>query len=200
MIEKNKPNSIKKIPEPKLLTESEDTFRALPHRTVEWLGSVNHDNLDRVIADVKHLMITSPHEDIHLLVTSGGGATGIGMSFYDTMTSWLKPKLTTIGSGDVDSSGIIVFLSGEKRYLTKNTTMFFHLAGRTFGTDKRFTTKDMQAMLHEDSLKDYQYASVVSDRTDGKYSPEDILDLMAKNTLITPQEAVNMGLAHKILE
>jgi ATP-dependent Clp protease, protease subunit len=197
MKERNK--KISKNPRARLLTEEESTFVALPHRTVEWLGSVNHENLDRMISDMKHLMITSPDEPIHLLVNSGGGATGIGMSFYDAMTSWLKPKLVTIGSGDVDSSGIIIFLAGEKRYVTKNTTMFFHLAGRTFGTDKRFTTQDMKAMLHEDSLKDFQYASVVAERTEGRYSADDILDLMARNTLITPQEAVNMGLAHEIL-
>ncbi len=121
------------------------------------------------------------------------------MSFYDAMTGWLKPKLVTIGSGDVDSSGIIIFLSGERRYITKNTTMLFHLAGRNFGTDKRFTTDDMKAMLKEDSLKDYQYASVVSERTDGTYTPEDIIELMRKNTIVTPQDAVKMGLAHEIL-
>ncbi len=182
-----------------LLTEKESEFKALPHRTVEWLGSVNHDNLDRVISDIKHLMITAPQEEIHLLVNSGGGATGIGMSFYDAMTGWLKPNLVTIGSGDVDSSGVIIFLSGEKRYITRNTTMLFHLAGRTFGIDKRFTVEDMRAMLHEDSIKDYQYASVIAERTNGKHTPEQILELMAKNTLITPQEAVKMGFAHGIL-
>jgi hypothetical protein len=30
---------------PTLLTEAESSFKALPHRTVEWLGGVNHDNL-----------------------------------------------------------------------------------------------------------------------------------------------------------
>jgi ATP-dependent Clp protease, protease subunit len=186
------------IPNPTLLTEQEASHRTTSERTVEWFGGVNHTNLREVMSEIKQLMKTSP-EEIRLLVNSPGGATGIAMTFFDAMTGWLKPNLTTIGSGDVDSSGIIIFLSGEKRYLTKNTTMLFHLAGRTFGTEKRFTTKDMEAMLREDKLKDYQYASVVSERTGGKYTPEDILDLMAKDTVITPQEAVKMGLAHGII-
>src|SRR3989338_11479148 len=93
-----------------------------------------------------------------LVVNSYGGPTGVGMSFYDAVESWLRPNLTTVGSGDVDSSGIIVFLSGEKRYLTKNTTLLFHLAGRTFSTEKRFSTADLENILKEDKLKDYQYA------------------------------------------
>jgi ATP-dependent protease ClpP protease subunit len=179
---------------------SPELFTARPERTIAWIGGVHHDNLDRVIGDIKRLMIDDPDEKIYLLVTSGGGGTGIAMSFYDAVTSWLRPKLITLGSGDVDSSGVIIFLAGEERYVTQNTTMFFHLAGRTFHADRRFSTADMDAMLKEDILKDYHYASVVSGRTNGKYSPEDILDLMKMNTLITPREALDMGLAHKVLE
>jgi ATP-dependent protease ClpP protease subunit len=175
-------------------------FTARPERTIEWLGGVNHDNLDRVIGSIKRLMIDASQEEIYLLVTSGGGGTGIAMSFYDAVTSWLRPELITLGSGDVDSSGVIIFLAGEKRYVTKNTTMFFHLAGRTFHADRRISTADMDAMLKEDTLKDYHYATVVSERTRGKYTAEDILDLMKMNTLITPKEALDMGLAHRILD
>jgi ATP-dependent protease ClpP protease subunit len=176
------------------------TFVAHPERTIEWLGGVNHDNLERTLAKIKDLMVEDSSKEIHLLVNSSGGATGIGMAFYDAMNFWLKPKLVTIGSGDVDSSGLTIFLSGEKRYLTRNTTLLLHLAGRTFEPHKRFTVPDMDAMIREDKLKDYQYACVVSDATHGRYSPEHILDLMAKNTILTPEEAVNMGLAHKVLK
>ncbi len=171
-----------------------------PDRTVEWLGGVNYDNFGRVMGEVKSLMTAEPETEITLLVTSYGGATGIGMSFYDAATSWLRPNLTTIGSGDVDSSGITVFLAGRRRYLTKNTTMLLHMAGRTIDSNKRLTTLDLDAMLKEDKLKDYQYACVVSDATAGKHSPEEILDLMARNTILTAQEAVNMGLAQGIVE
>ena len=133
------------------------------------------------------------------MVNSFGGPSGIGMSFYDAVKTWLRPRLVTIGSGDVDSSGIIIFLSGQKRYITQNTTLLFHLAGRTFATDKRFTVEDMEAMLKEDKLKDYQYACIVSDATKGRYSPERVLEMMRRNTILTADEAVQMGLAHKVL-
>lgn len=176
-----------------------DFFMSRPERTVEWLGGVTFENLQSVIGRVKELMIRDPREEIHLLVNSYGGPTGVGMSFYDAVKSWMRPNLVTIGSGYVDSSGVIIFLAGEKRYLTKNTTLLFHLAGRTFGEAKRFSTLDMENMLKEDKVKDYQYACVVSDATRGKYSPERILELMAANTVLTAEEAVNMGLADRVL-
>lgn len=176
------------------------SYTARPERTVEWFGGVNYDNLHFVTNEIKRLQLEDAVDEIHLLINSYGGPTGVGMSFYDTVKSLLKPNLVTLGSGDVDSSGVIVFLSGEKRFLTKNTTLLFHLAGRTFEGGRRVTTADMEAMLKEDKLKDYQYACVVSDAMGGRYSPEKILDLMAKTTIITAAEAVAMGLAHKVIE
>jgi ATP-dependent Clp protease, protease subunit len=177
----------------------EGLFISKPERSLEWFGGVNHDNLHSVLAGIKKMLIEDPREEIQLLVNSHGGATGIGMAFHDSIKSLLRPNLTTIGSGDVDSSGIIVFLSGEKRYLTKNTTLLFHLAGRTFGTEKRFSTEDLENILKEDRLKDYQYACVVSDATGGRYSPERVLEMMRATTVLTAEEAVNMGLADKVL-
>lgn len=171
-----------------------------PDRTIEWFGGVNYENLEHVISEIKRMMTEDAQEEIYLIVNSYGGPTGIAMSFFDTVRSLLKPNLVTIGSGDVDSSGIIVFLAGTKRYLTKNTTLLFHLAGRTFEPGKRFTTYDMEAMMKEDKLKDYQYACVVSDVTQGHYSPEKILDMMAKNTIMSASEATNLGLADTVIE
>jgi ATP-dependent Clp protease, protease subunit len=170
-----------------------------PERTLEWLGGVNYDNLEKTFAGIKNLLLDNSEEEIYLLVNSYGGVTGIGMSFYDAVQTWLKPNLVTIGSGDVDSSGVIILLSGKRRFLTKNTTLLLHLAGRTFEGGKRFSSLDLENALKEDRLKDYQYACVVADATGGRYTPEKILDLMAQNTLLTAEEAVNMGLAEKVL-
>ena len=170
-----------------------------PDRTLEWLGGVSYSNLELTLSGIKRLIKEDPKGEIHLLVSSFGGGTGIGMSFHDAVRTWLKPKLYTIGSGDVDSSGVLVFLAGEKRFLTPNTTMLLHLGGRTLDKEKRFSTMDMENMLKEDKLKDFQYASVVSEATGGRWTPKKILELMAQNTILTAEEAVNMGLAHTIL-
>lgn len=188
------------IVRPKLKEKELSLKNIKPTQMIEWFGGVYYDNLRNVIEEVKTKLIENPEEEIHLVISSCGGATGIGMAFFDTIKSVLKVDLTTIGSGDVDSSGIIVFLAGKKRYLTKNTTLLLHLAGRTFDGNKRYSTSDMSLMLKEDTLKDFHYASVVSDATEGRRTTDEILELMAKNTLLTTEEAVNLGIAHGIIE
>ncbi len=168
-------------------------------RTLQWIGGVNGGTLGDMSDKIQNMLLDNPIEPINLIVTSHGGPTGIGMSFYDTMRSVYKPNLCTIGSGDVDSSGIIVFLTGTERYITPNTTLLLHLAGRVFDTQKRFTTPEMESIVKEDKLKDFQYASVIADNSNGKLTVQKALNLMAYNTVLTPTEAVEYGLAHSIL-
>lgn len=174
-------------------------FISIPERTIEWFGGVNYDNLRRIFSDIKRLVIENSEKEIHLVVSSHGGPTGIGMSFYDAMKSWFAPNLVTIGSGDVDSSGITILLAGKKRFLTKNTTLLLHLAGRTFDEDSRLSTTELEQMLRENRLKDYQYACMVSEATHGKHTPEFIIELMSANTILSAEEAVRMGIAHGII-
>lgn len=169
-----------------------------PARTLEWLGAVSYSNLMNVFTRIKELMVEDPIAPIYLMVNSFGGTTGIAMSFYDAVKSWLRPNLITIGSGDVDSSGIIVMLAGRRRYITRNTTLLLHLAGRTFTEAKRFSSADIDNMIKEDRLKDYQYASILASASEGN-EVDKILEMMARNTIMTAEEAVNMGLAQEVI-
>jgi len=171
-----------------------------PARSIEYFGVVNYATTERVIEEITQLVLEDPYEEICLTVTSAGGPTGTAMSFYDHMRYVLRPPLVTIGSGDVDSSGIIIFLSGEKRYLTKNTTLLLHRAGRMFDAGKRYTASEIEAMFREDNLKDYQYASVLSERSNGRLTTERVLQLMDQNVILTPIEFVSLGLADMVLE
>jgi ATP-dependent protease ClpP protease subunit len=175
-------------------------FMPAPERSVQYFGLVNYSTTERVIEEISNLVLEKTNDEIYMTVTSAGGPTGTAMSFYDHMRYVLKPNLVTIGSGDVDSSGIIIFLSGTKRYLTKNTTLLLHRAGRVFEGGKRITAAELEAMFREDNLKDYQYASVLSECSHGKLSTEKALQLMDKNTILTPIEMVSLGLCDFILD
>lgn len=183
-----------------VLSEEKLSLPYIPQRTLQWVGGVSGGMLADITDRIQTLLIENANEPINLIVTSHGGPTGIGMSFYDSMRSVFKPMLNTIGSGDVDSSGIIIFLSGQKRFVTPNTTLLLHLAGRTFDTPKRLTTPEMESIVKEDKLKDFQYASVIAERSNGRLTVQTVLELMANNTVLTPSDAVDLGIAHAILE
>ncbi len=169
-----------------------------PQFLIEYLGGVTYATNENVLGAIKDHMRITPGETLTMLVTSAGGPSGTAMSFYDTIRTILKPKLVTIGSGDVDSSGIIIFLSGKTRFVTPHTTLLFHPAGRMFSADKRYTATEMAAMLAEDELKDAQYASIVAENSHGHLSTDDVLELMETHTVLTPSDLVAYGLADGI--
>ncbi|MDB5237696.1 MAG: peptidase ClpP [Parcubacteria group bacterium] len=168
-------------------------------RTVRYIGSVTRATNEQALKEIDALQVIAPEDEIALFVTSTGGATGTAMSFYDMLRHVSKPKLVTIGSGDVDSSGIIIFLTGQKRYITKNTTLLFHAAGRTFDSAQRLTTREMEAMLAEDRLKDEQYASLIAENSRGMLTENEVLEMMKQETVLSPDELVSFGLADAVL-
>jgi len=107
-------------------------------------------------------------------------------------------QMVEIGISTLPVSGIIIFLSGERRYISRNTTLLLHLAGRRFDPSVRFTAHEIAAMAAEDSLKDLQYARVVAESS-FSLSAEHVLAMMEKNTVLSPEELVTLGLAHALL-
>lgn len=169
-----------------------------PEQTVEYFGTVNYATNERVLGNLREMMRQNKPEDICLIVTSTGGPTGTAMSFHDTLRYVWKVNITTIASGDVDSSGILIFLAGNRRYVTKHTTLLLHLAGRVFEAGKRFTRDEIEAMTNEDRLKDEQYASVIAEHSSG-LTVSHVLEMMKHNTILTPLELVRYGLAEREL-
>ena len=55
-------------------------------------------------------------------------------------------------------------------------------------------------MFREDYLKDFQYASVLAERSNGRITAQKALQLMESNVILTPVEMISYGLADGILE
>jgi ATP-dependent Clp protease, protease subunit len=191
-------NPSKKMVLPRLIQDTLFAPTITSARTLRYNGAVTRALSDKTLKDIERLMHKAPGEDVFLMVTSTGGPTGIAMNFFDTIRHILRAPLVTIGSGDVDSSGVIIFLTGERRYVTARTTLLLHSAGRFFGA-QRYTTTEMASMLREDRLKDEQYAGVIAERSQGALSITRVLELMERQVVLTPQELVDYNLAHGIL-
>jgi len=168
-------------------------------RTVEYFGVVNYATNERVLEEVRELYQENPDEEIILSITSAGGPSGSAMGFYDHIRYILRPKLITVGSGDVDSSGVILLQAGDTRYVTPHTTMLLHAAGRTFDGNQRYTAHEVEAMLTEDRLKDSLYASIIAERSNGRLSTEQVQELMERTTVLTPSEMLRYGLVDAVL-
>lgn len=182
-----------------ILPQSVASTKQIPvARTLEYIGNVSNTTNEKVFGEIKKLLAHNANESIYLTVSSTGGPTGPAMCFYEMIQKILRANLVTIGVGDVDSSGVIVFLSGSQRFISPYTTILLHMAGRRFDPAIRYTADDLEAMAHEDHLKDMQYATIVANASHA-LSVDNVLALMKKSTVLTSQDLVNLGLAHELL-
>lgn len=179
---------------------SATTSHRAPSTVLEYFGSVSYATNERVLAEIKDHLALRSQAELTLLVTSPGGQSGIAMSFYDAVRTILRPNLTTVAMGDVDSSGIVIFLSGTHRLVSPHTTLLLHSAGRSFDPQKRYTAPEIAAMAKEDQLKDEQYASIVAEHSQGRLTQGQVLTLMECHTVLDSKELLRLGLAHALLQ
>jgi ATP-dependent Clp protease protease subunit len=67
---------------------------------------------------------TRPKE-IHLIINSMGGSVTAAFSLIDIMLGSTIPIVTT-GIGQIASCGLLIFMTGNKRVLTPNTSILSH--------------------------------------------------------------------------
>lgn len=168
-----------------------------PGRMVALVGAINAEEIKRVTKDILSLYKEDKEGEIFLTVTSEGGHTNIGFGFYDLMLG-LGIPLTTIGLGDVDSMGVIIFLAGRHRLVTPHSTMLLHELGRKFSSERRYTTREMSGMSQEDKMLDEYYRQIVCDRTGNKCDVEICDRLMNAPTVLSPLQMIELGLAHEL--
>lgn len=170
------------------------------NRMVYWLGGVNQDNYEKVLTRIIELHEENAKEWITLLITSPGGSRAISAAFYDLVKYVLKPRLRTVGLGEVDSCGMLVFVAGEERLVAPRTTFYFHELSRDFDEKTHLRASELREMTHEVMFTQGLQAMAVADATNGKHQPEEILRLMERETSLNAEELVKMGIAHRILD
>lgn len=153
----------------------------------------------KLAKEITELTEKYPEEWITLFITSGGGLVGVGVAFYEFIVRVLNPKLQTVVLGEVSSAALLMFLSGAKRTITQNSTIFFHDIGKKFQEGTRLDRADMRFFLRDMDIDHGKYARIVAGRSDGKLSVEKTEELMLAKTTLNAEQALEYGLAHEIL-
>tara|TARA_B100001287_G_C22424112_1_gene408224 strand:+ start:70 stop:657 length:588 start_codon:yes stop_codon:yes gene_type:complete len=171
--------------------------RLLKDRVVMLNGDVNQASANLVVSQMLFLESQDPDKDITFYINSPGGIITDGMSIYDTM-QYIKPDVVTVVIGQACSMGSFLAQAGapNKRYLLPNSrTMIHQPSGGARG----------QASDIEIQYKEIQYWKkqltelYVKHNTKGK-TFDDLEKDMDRDFFMTATEALNYGLADKIID
>ena len=176
-------------------------------RTMMLYGEVNEEKIQELI--VGTIMMTqaaAPNsyaddgnlKPMKLYLSTYGGAADDMFSFYDILTQAKEScELHTIGLGKVMSAGVLLLAAGTKghRYIGKNCRVMIHAVTAGNIGELHNLQNEMEAIQQ---LQDSYTNALVQETSMTKRQLNKLLDRKV-NVYLTAQEAIEYGIADKIL-
>jgi len=180
--------------------------RLLKDRVVMLDTDVNEHTSSLLVAQLLFLE-SQGNEDINLFINSPGGSVTAGLAIYDTM-QFIKPDVATYVIGQACSMGSFLAQAGTpgKRFvLPESRTMIHRVSSGTPGTRGSVHVQELQ---FEDAKRSFEESQRINQRltelyvkhnTAGK-TYEQLFEAMKFDTFLSAAEAVEYGLADKVIE
>ena len=171
--------------------------RLLKDRIVFFHDEVNQASVSLAIAQLLFLEAEDPEADIYMYINSPGGSVLDGLALVDTM-NYIKPDVVTIGMGMCASMGSILISQGAKgkRFMLPNAEIMIHQVM----SGAQGQVSDMEiATAHAKRLKE-KLIKMLADSTDGKTSLKKMAKMSDRDTWLTAEESVEIGLIDKVID
>lgn len=145
--------------------------------------SLNNDATDCLDAGYKTV----------LRISSEGGDAEYSFGAFDLLTEHPNRKLlTTIAYGNVASAAVIIFLAGNERLMSCNSTLFLHEPYHTLESGSR--SIDNLKHLMEEVTRIFNTMVKIHTKETG-LSEEKMKALFRANTSLSAREAIKLGFA-----
>lgn len=165
----------------------------LMNREIQCVGEIDDRVCDSLSMQLRYLNAEDPKKEIRMFVNSPGGEVSSGLAIYDVMKSISCP-IRTVCLGMAASMAALLFISGDHRDMMPHSRILIHDPLITNFGGSALKVKAMS----DDLLKTRDIiASIISEHS-GK-SLEQVCAATAKETLFNAEEAVEYGLADRII-
>ena len=180
--------------------------RLLKDRIVMLNGPVEDNGANVIVAQLLFLESENPDKDINLYINSPGGAVTAGLAIYDTM-QYIKSDVRTIVMGQACSMGSFLAQAGapgKRVVLPESRTMIHRVSSGTRGTSGSIHVQELE---FEDAKRHFEESKKINQRltelyvkhnTAGK-TYEELFETMKFDTFLTAEQAVENGLADKVM-
>jgi ATP-dependent Clp protease protease subunit len=171
--------------------------RLLKDRIVFLGGTIDDATANLIIAQMLFLSNEDNKNDIHFYINLPGGAITAGLAIYDTM-QFLRCDVATYCVGQAASMAAVLLAGGKagKRFLLANNRVLLHQPLITGILEGPATDLDIEAK-EIIRLRTRLY-DILANHTGQK--PEKVEKDCDRNLWLEPEEAINYGLADRILQ
>jgi ATP-dependent Clp protease protease subunit len=173
-----------------------DIYSRLLNERIIFIGQPIDDQVANLaVAQLLHLQSEDPDKDISMYINSPGGVVYAGLAIYDTM-KYVKCDVQTICFGMAMSMGSLLLAGGApgKRLVLPNARVLIHQPSGGFQGQSTDVEIHAREILELRKRVDEIYA-----RHTGQ-TVERVHDDMERDRYFTADEAVEYGLADRIIE
>jgi ATP-dependent Clp protease protease subunit len=140
-------------------------------------------------------VVAQGHTELHLLLSTPGGAVQYGITIYNFLRS-LPIRVITHNLGNVDSIGLVIYLAGEERYACKHTTFMLHGVALQVPAPSSLFEKNFKDSLSRLTADQERIKGIYSERSN--VTAEEAEGLFLDETTLSADEAVSRGIVHEI--
>lgn len=181
--------------------------RLLKDRIVMLDTDVTEHSASLIVAQMLFLESENPDADILFYINSPGGSVTAGLAIYDCM-QFVKPDVSTIVLGQACSMGSFLAQAGsagKRLVLPESRTMIHRVSSGTPGTRGSVHVQELQ---FEDARRSFEESVRINERLTELYVKHntagktfnDFYTAMKFDTFLSAQEAVDFGLADRVVE
>jgi ATP-dependent Clp protease protease subunit len=173
-----------------------DIYSRLLNERIVFIGQPVDDQIANLaVAQLLHLQAEDPDKDISMYINSPGGVIYSGLAIYDTM-QYVKPDVQTICFGMAMSMGSLLLAGGAagKRMVLPNARVLIHQPSGGFEGQSSDIQIHAQEVLNLRRRVDEIYAHHTGQDL------ERVHDDMERDRFFTAHEAVEYGLADRVIE
>ena len=166
----------------------------LDQRVLELMTSVDAESCAVVIRGLLHLQRQDSTTPITLYINSPGGEVQSGLALYDVMQAVSCP-IRTVCLGMAASMGALLFIAGDEREILPHSRVMIH--DPLIGAGDRGSALSVKARA-DDLMRIRDITAGVIARHSGM-SIERVFELTASDTYFEAEEAVEAGLADRVI-
>jgi ATP-dependent protease ClpP protease subunit len=173
----------------------------MPTAYVSFCKPVNFDTATTLVRCCREAL--SDHgnkwDKLTLMISSTGGSVAAAFGAYNEIMG-MPIEVYTLNTGATDSSALMIFMAGKRRYACAKSAFLFHQMSWTFSAKEDVTLSVVSDAARW--LQAYQdmMAETIADGTNGKLTKQKVQEMMQIGTTLTPTEAKSFGLVHDIVE
>ena len=136
-----------------------------------------------------------------LWITSSGGDETLALGFHEAvgvLRNLRFLRLHTVAAGQCSSAALLIYLAGDKRSITPNTIVEIHQYQYPLSQEEAESAGFSPALPGETEAFDALVAGIFAQATQNKITKETALMMMREGQVLTPEQCVELGIAHQI--